>query len=82
MAIPYANRKAQAELPELALRDNNKFKLEEIHEEFAKNLHSSLENVFECIQVISGTKLCLTFRDKARLEETVHTGLEDSVKIL
>ena len=76
MAIPYANRKAWAELPELALRDNNKFKLEEIHEEFAKNLHTSLDNIFECIQVISGTKLCLTFRDKAQLEETIHTGLE------
>ena len=70
MANPYANRKAWAELPELALRDNNRYKLEEIHEEFAKTLRTSLENVFLI------RELCLTFKDKARLEETVHTGLE------
>ena len=76
MAIPFANRKAWADLPELALRDKPSFTLAEIHEEFSKVLRMPLENVFNCIQVISRTKLCLTFSDKPRMEETVNLGLE------
>ena len=76
MAIPFANRKAWAELPEIALRDKPTFTLAEIHGEFNKVLHVSLESVFECIQVVSRTKLCLTFKDKNALEETANIGLE------
>ena len=76
MAIPFANRKAWAELPEIALRDKPSFSLAEIHGEFNKVLHVSLESVFECIQVVSRNKLCLTFKDKNSLEETAGVGLE------
>ena len=76
MAIPFANRKAWADLPAIALREKPTFTLAEIHGEFSKVLHVSLETVFECIQVVSRTKLCLTFKDKSNLEETTNIGLE------
>ena len=76
MAIPYANRKAWTELPDIALRDKPTFSLAEIHGEFSKVLHVSLESIFECIQVVSRNKLCLTFKDKNSLEETANVGLE------
>lgn len=75
MAIPYANRKAWADIPDLALREKPHFTLAEIHGEFATTLKTPLNNVFDCIQVISRNKLCLTFCDKNRMEEIVHTGL-------
>ena len=52
------------------------FALAEIHGEFSKVLHVSLENVFECIQVVSPTKLWIAFKDKNSLEETASVGLE------
>ena len=76
MAIPFADRKAWADLPDIALHDKPTFTLAEIHGEFSKVLHVSLDNVFECIQVVSRTKLCLTFKDKPSLEETTSIGLE------
>ena len=76
MAIPFANRKAWADLPAIALHEKPTFILAEIHSEFNKVLHVSLESVFECIQVVSQTKLCLTFKDKSNLEETTNIGLE------
>ena len=76
MAIPFANRKAWADLPDLSLRDKPSFTMAEIHEEFSKVLRTPLSNVFECIQVISRSKLCLTFTDKPRMEETMNLGLE------
>ena len=76
MAIPFANRKAWAELPDMALRDKPTFSSAEIHGEFSKVLHVSLESIFECIQVVSRNKLCLTLKDKNSLEETASVGLE------
>ena len=70
---PFVNRKAWAELPEIELPT---FTLAEIHGEFSKVLHASFESVFECIQVVSRSKLCLTFNDKNSLEETASVGLE------
>ena len=57
MAIPFANRKAWADLPELALRDKPTFTMVEIHDEFSKVLHTPLVDVFDCIQIISRSKL-------------------------
>ena len=76
MAIPFANRKAWADLPDLSLREKPSFTMTEIHDEFSKVLRTPLSNVFECIQVISRSKLCLTFVDKPRMEETMNLGLE------
>ena len=76
MAIPFANRKAWADLPYIALRNKPTFTFAENHGDFSKVLRVSLESVFECMQVVSRTKLWTAFKDKNSLEETASVGLE------
>ena len=75
MSLP-ANRKAWADLPYIALRNKPTFTFAENHGDFSKVLRVSLESVFECMQVVSRTKLWTAFKDKNSLEETASVGLE------
>lgn len=75
MAIPYANRTAMATIPELALKDQPKLTMEEVHVEFSTVVLTPLKETFACIQRVSRNQLRLTFQDATLMENTIFVGL-------
>ena len=74
MAIPYSNRVAIASFPELALQSKPRVTPTEVWADFS-NQAAPLLNFFECIQLISASKLRILFPTAALMEDCLSEGL-------
>ena len=74
MAIPYSNRVAIAEFPELALKSKPRVTPTEVWADFS-NQAAPLKDYFECIQLISASKLRILFPSSALMEDCLGEGL-------
>ena len=74
MSIPYANRLAVAIIPALALREHQRFTLDEVLEDF-EGQYGPLNDYFFCIQFILTKKLRITFNSVGLMEDCLSAGL-------
>ena len=74
MAIPYSNRVAITKFPELALKNQPWVTPKEVWADFS-NQATPLLNYFECIQLISASKLRILFPSATLMEDSLAEGL-------